>query len=280
MTRKKKLVLGISLVVLLIAAIATPFVRREMLLRNSKAEVRRVYAKLPAEVIENINSTPVRIELPPFNALAHPIETLDFGGYSIRVLKPDAREPAAGQVRLTYPRYDVIIREPFSQAVSDSYARTLNFHTYFELLSASYETRLLDLDGQKNLDSLHLFIVLVTAKPQLSRCIERFDREDLRGFILSPTPATKRYTVETFIAAGNSGCGIWFTDKGGMTTGDIHEFLGVLRFLTNRTASGRSAPPQMSTQMNTDKISTNCYQIAPDHCRAGLGFSFFPGFSL
>jgi hypothetical protein len=41
---------------------------------------------------------------------------------------------------------------------------------------------------------------------------------------------TKSYTVETYIPAGNSDCGIWFTDKGGMTTADIHEFLGVLRF--------------------------------------------------
>jgi hypothetical protein len=234
MSRRKKLLLRISIAVLLIAAIATPFVRREVQLRNAKARVRRVYAKLPADVIDNINSTPMRIELPRFNALTHPIETLDFGGYTIRMLKPDAREPGAGQIRLTYPRYEVIVREPFSQVVADSYARTLNFQTYFGLVSASYEARLLDLDGQKNLDSLHLFIVLVTAKPQLSRCIERFDREDLRGFILSPTPGTKRYTVETFIAAGNCGCGIWFMDKGGMTTADIHEYLGVLRFEQDR----------------------------------------------
>src|SRR5262249_17743635 len=149
------------LAMVVIAAIAAPFVRREIVLRRAKDSVRRIYSKLPAEAIENINATPARIELPVFDPLAHPNETVDFGGFAIRVLKPDARVAGADQLKLTYPRYEVIIRAPYSQASSDSYARTLDFRNYFELSAASYQTRLTDLDAQTNLDSLHLFTVLV-----------------------------------------------------------------------------------------------------------------------
>jgi len=230
MTKRRRRILIISLALLLLGAIAAPFVRRELVLRQAKERVRRIYARLPPEVIETINSTPAWVDPPLFNPLSHPIEAVDFGGFAVRVLKPDVHSVVGDQLKLIYPRFEVIIRELYSQATSDSYARTLGFKNYFELSAASYQTRLLELDAQKDLDALHLFTVLLSAKPQLNRCVERFEREDLRGFILLPMPGTKRYTAETYIVWGNAGCGIWFTDTGGLTMADIHEFLGVLRF--------------------------------------------------
>lgn len=218
MTKAKKSIVIVA-AALVIACAISPFAWHAGTLYWAKSSARRALAKFTPEERRNLNVTPTLLVLPDFDADKQAVETVKLGDYEIRIPRPIKCINGSENVRLTYPRCQVAILHPFPVAESA-----------FDEMSAVHHARFGDLDNLRDLPSVKRYLSLMAAKLGNVACGEEFKRADVKGFILSPTSGGKRTVVEIFLPRNHSGSGVWFTDTGGLTPEDVHDFLSVLRF--------------------------------------------------
>jgi len=203
----------------------TPGFYRAGALAWAKWSARRTMKNLTPEEVAILNSTPVLIQLPQVHPNALAIEAVEVGDYSVNVPKAVSHKKQHRSMILEYSSFRVFILPPFSLAVFDAAARQLNFKNEFDEESASRHTRWQDLDAQADLPSLRRFLMLIAMKPSAMICREEFVDADRSGFI----------------PKDHLGCGLIFTDEGGLKEDDIREYLAVVKFAPKPAASTKEA---------------------------------------
>jgi hypothetical protein len=229
MTKRRTIVLSLLVAVLMTFALAAPSIWRTASLYWAKSSARRTISKFTPEERQFLDATPTSIKLPSVKLDAGLLETAQLGGYVFRVPRPASFDDKSPSILLVYPRYEVRILRPFSTALIDAGANKLHYKNTFDQFSATYRTRLNDLDAQPDLASLRRFFLLISEKPNRTFCREGFTAGELCGFVMAPVPVEERSLLEEFIPASQLGCGVWFVDRGGLTQADVHEFLAALR---------------------------------------------------
>jgi hypothetical protein len=242
----KRSLLLISLLALAAILAASPYAWRSARLIYAKHSARKIFDGYSPKERANLNVTPKQIVLPHVDTSVDDVGSADLGDYIVRFPRAEkSAEPVANSsnrgtthpaiarsapvgIRLAYPRFSVIILVPHSTSTEDLNAQQLQFKDSFDMLSACYHARLDELDAQHDLPSLKRYLLLMSAKPARTACIEEFERGDLRGFILAPL--VQCTVAEVSITGPHAGCGVLFYDQGGMTIDDVHQFLAVLRF--------------------------------------------------
>lgn len=217
----------VLILILVAAGASSPFIFHAAALRWAKYPARRKMSDLPPRVIQNLNTVPAVVTLPDTPLDPAQVSTFELGNYSVRVPKPHSQSRGETILRLTYPRFEVFILMPRSEAQMDDLARQMQCKDYFDMQSAIYHTRWSDLDAQRDLPSLRRFLLTISEKGGNIACTEQFEGARLRGFIFAPEERGTRLTL-TEMRATHIGCGIHFSDrKRKMTIADVHQFLSV-----------------------------------------------------
>jgi hypothetical protein len=240
-TDRKPLLLGTIVVVLALIAAMTPGFYRAGALAWAKWSARRTMKNLTPEEVAILNSTPVLIQLPQVHPNALAIEAVEVGDYSVNVPKAVSHKKQHRSMILEYSSFRVFILPPFSLAVFDAAARQLNFKNEFDEESASRHTRWQDLDAQADLPSLRRFLMLIAMKPSAMICREEFVDADRSGFIDGTKSGRHEMSTQIYIPKDHLGCGLIFTDEGGLKEDDIREYLAVVKFAPKPAASTKEA---------------------------------------
>jgi hypothetical protein len=246
-TNRKPILFGAIVVVLALIAAMTPVFYRAGALAWAKWSARRTMKDLTPEQIAILNSTPVLIQLPQVHPDAQAIETVEGGDYLVDVPKAISHKKQHRSMILEYSGFRVFILPPFSLAVFDTAARQLNFKNEFDEEAASRHTRWQELDAQPDLPSLRRFLMLIAMKPSARICREEFVDADRSGFIDGTRPGRHEMSTQIFVPKDHLGCGLIFTDQGGLKESDLQEYLAVVKFAPKPTAStGEASATQMS----------------------------------
>jgi hypothetical protein len=235
---KRRKVIMVVLATLFCLAPWVPSAWRAGSIYWARSSAWRAIGKLGPDERRNLDTTPMTVIVPRGGLNSRAMDGGAVGGWTVRFPAGQAREDRATTITVTYPRFKVWVREPFGTVGMDGDARDLGFSDAYACMAAAYHARPDEIDTQPDLASLQRHLRLLMQKRTragVSRFAE-FDRNDFRGFLMRDEQ-NHRIVAELYFPDRRAGCGIWFVDQGGMTVGDVEEFLGVLEF----------APPLAST---------------------------------
>lgn len=232
------------------AAAASPFAWRIGALYWAKSSAWRNLSKLTPENRQALNTMPALIVLPPVNGDSDLFVSAEIGSYIAHFRRSDTLEQSENSLLITYPRFQARILPPFSTAQMNGLAAQLHFKNSFELRSAAMHARLDEIDRQPDLSSLERHLILLSQKMIIAgrpAIIEEFNDGNIAGFLRHGDVHDQRTIAEIELQQFQAACGVWFTDRGGMTMTDVKEFLAGLRFEPQKAALAASRSAAFST---------------------------------